>query len=185
MGGLLKGSPFISMHSNTPVPSNEEHQVHELDQLVKAGNWDAVMAHANRIDGALTDVGGERSHQSMSDNSMRLTDLAPQPSLVSSLGSSGRDIGDIGDILDIVTEIAELVEKVAPDELENLDEMLLQFGGREEDLVKTLRGMRDEKEGQYECYRQLSSASSVLERNSIGHEESASSIFESNSIGPE
>ena len=108
--GSPKLSPSASMHSNISMSSNEEHQVHKLEQLVEAGNWEAVMAHANRIDDASTD-------QSMSENSTRSAESVQQPLLVSSPGSSGRDIREIGDVSDVVAEIAELVEMVVPDEL--------------------------------------------------------------------
>ena len=50
--------------------------------------------------------------------------------------------------------------------LENLDNMLLHFRGREEELVKTLHNMQDEKVGQDKCYNQLSKDSFILESDS-------------------
>jgi len=114
----------------------------------------------NRFDDVSTDVDGEGSHQSLSDDSVTSTDFANQPMPVSSPGSSIEDLG-------IISEISELVKLVVPDELENLDEMLLQFRGREEELVDTLRKMRDEEVEQDECYRRLSSVSVVLESDSL------------------
>merc|ERR1711957_847613 len=157
-------SPVTSIHSNMSMTSNDESQVHKLEQLVEAGNWEEVMAHANKIDDVSTD-------HSMSDNSMRSADSVQQLSPVSSPGSTGHVVGEGRDILDIVTEIAELVEMVVPDELENLDSMLLHFRGREEELVKTLHNMQDEKLGQDECYKQLSKASFTLESDSTQREQ--------------
>ena len=44
---------------------------------------------------------------------------------------------------DIRAEVEELVRHVVPEEKDNIDEMLLQFRGREEELVETLRSMKE------------------------------------------
>jgi len=68
--------------------------------------------------------------------------------------------------------------------LENIDEMLLQFQGREGELVTTLRTMKDQQNGagEYEgadddsAYRSLFTASD-------GRKDSTVSIFESDASG--
>jgi len=44
---------------------------------------------------------------------------------------------------DIRAEVEELVKHVVPEERDNVDEMLMQFRGREEELVETLRSMKE------------------------------------------
>uniref|UniRef100_A0A7S4JUP7 Uncharacterized protein n=1 Tax=Odontella aurita TaxID=265563 RepID=A0A7S4JUP7_9STRA len=44
---------------------------------------------------------------------------------------------------EIRSEVESLVQRVVPDEIDNVDEMLLQFHGREEELVETLRTMQE------------------------------------------
>mgnify|MGYP000249112105 CR=1 FL=1 len=107
--------------SNFSVTSHEKHQMNELEQLVEAGNWDAVMAAATRYENASDHGSFDRSYM----DSQHSGDMTNKPSPE-----------------EMRAEIEELVMTVVPDELENLDEMLLQFRGREEELVKTLHTMR-------------------------------------------
>ena len=44
---------------------------------------------------------------------------------------------------EIRAEVERLVRRVVPDEIDNIDEMLLQFRGREEELIETLRTMQE------------------------------------------
>ena len=72
------------------VSSNWEQQVDKLEQLVEAGNREAVMAAANRFNDASTDntdVDCERSRQSLTDNSTTSADVTPKPLSL----SAGRD----------------------------------------------------------------------------------------------
>ena len=43
-------------------------------------------------------------------------------------------------------EVENLVRRVVPEEIDNVDEMMLQFKGREEELVETLRTMQQRLE---------------------------------------
>jgi len=127
------------------LSSHERRDVDELEKLVEAGNWDAVMAAASRFEG-----GSERDSSSLadlkgsgfSDSQTELTGY--RSSLDSNTGES-----------EITAEIKELVKTVVPAELDNLDEMLLQFLGREDELLRTLRTMRDEGIDEVEAYSQL------------------------------
>ena len=44
---------------------------------------------------------------------------------------------------EIRVTVEELVRRVVPEEIDNIDEMMLQFKGREEELVETLRTMEE------------------------------------------
>ena len=44
---------------------------------------------------------------------------------------------------EIRAEVEALVRRVVPEEIDNVDEMMLQFKGREEELVETLRTMQE------------------------------------------
>lgn len=76
----------------------------------------------------------------------------------------------------LTAEIEELVLDVVPDEHENLDEMLLQFRGREEELLKTLRTMQVEDLRDSETFVQLGDSLRSLHQEEIN---SNPSIFES------
>jgi len=62
-------------------------------------------------------------------------------------------------LVEIKAEIEELVKIVVPDEQENIDEMLLQFRGREDELLKTLQTMREKEMGEEEAYSHLGRSS--------------------------
>ena len=44
---------------------------------------------------------------------------------------------------EIRAEVEALVRRVVPEEADNIDEMMTQFKGREEELVETLRRMQE------------------------------------------
>jgi hypothetical protein len=46
-------------------------------------------------------------------------------------------------LAEIRAEISILVQHVVPEEQDNIDEMMMQFRGREEELVETLRSMQE------------------------------------------
>jgi hypothetical protein len=48
---------------------------------------------------------------------------------------------------EIREEVENLVRRVVPEEIDNVDEMMLQFEGREEELVETLRTMQEKASG--------------------------------------
>jgi len=46
-------------------------------------------------------------------------------------------------VQEIRSEVKSLVRRVVPEKIDNVDEMMLQFTGREEELVETLRTMQE------------------------------------------
>merc|ERR1712038_2204853 len=52
---------------------------------------------------------------------------------------------DSGRLSKIREEIEELVRRIIPDEIDNVDEMMNQFQGREEELVQTLQTMLERR----------------------------------------
>lgn len=146
--------------------SVEKKQVRELEQLVETGDWKAVMAAASRYekgedDGIAGNGGQSSSSGSTSSGSKHSVDPDPSP-------RTSEELSEIRD------DIAELVETIVPDELDNLDDMLLQYRGREEELLNLLRTMRVDNTGEEEIAAQLNSS------NSSNHDDgSRVSIFES------
>ena len=76
-------------------------------------------------------------------------------------------------------EIEELVITVVPSELENLDEMLLQFRGREDELITTLRTMKEKSNGNVADDESAYSAA----LSELGSVRGDLSVFEDGSIG--
>lgn len=98
----------------------------EFAKLVEAGDWEAVMKVASRYEGA-----------SESGTDMSIDD--------NSAGSNRNDSPKSIEQSSIRAEVEELVRQVVPDEIDNIDEMMTQFRGREQDLINTLRTMQDQK----------------------------------------
>ena len=59
-----------------------------------------------------------------------------------SSGNTGDSRGE-RDLSEIRSEVELLVRRVVPDEVDNIDEMMMQFKNREEELVETLRTMQE------------------------------------------
>ncbi|KAL7546951.1 hypothetical protein ACHAWF_010275 [Thalassiosira exigua] len=125
--------------SSLSVTSQEKDQVHELEQLVEAGDWSAVMDAATRFESA-SDAGLMDSRHNMFEDSNKSGMVRSEEIRLSSSSSSSSSKSSGGK--ELRTEITELVKDVVPEELENLDEMFLQFRGREEELVETLETMQ-------------------------------------------
>eukprot|EP00573_Skeletonema_grethae_P004754 CAMPEP_0201704798 /NCGR_PEP_ID=MMETSP0578-20130828/43943_1 /ASSEMBLY_ACC=CAM_ASM_000663 /TAXON_ID=267565 /ORGANISM="Skeletonema grethea, Strain CCMP 1804" /LENGTH=358 /DNA_ID=CAMNT_0048192897 /DNA_START=17 /DNA_END=1091 /DNA_ORIENTATION=- len=131
----------------------------EFEKLIEAGDWKAVMAIASEFEGA-----GE----SGSFNLSKLSDMEYD----SSRRLSSSDINEQDNqALTKRQEIEELVRRVVPDEIENIDEMLLQFKGRENELIMTLQTM-DERN------QKLSSSSSSISSPASSKASSAGSPYE-------
>jgi len=113
--------------SQNSYSTNERDQVAEFDQLVEQGDWEAIIAAASKFGDTASHLGSmNESRHSMDDS-------------LTSLEESSSNL----ERKDVIDEIQALVREVMPDELENLHEMLLQYNGREEDLLETLRTMQE------------------------------------------
>jgi hypothetical protein len=106
--------------SNVDDASNSK----ELDDLVAAGDWEGVVLAAAKIEEGRSDA-----NRSFDEDT-------------TSSGYTGGSKGD-RDLSEIRSEVELLVRRVVPDEVDNIDEMMLQFKGREEELVETLRTMQE------------------------------------------
>mmetsp|Transcript_7140 Transcript_7140/g.12423 ORF Transcript_7140/g.12423 Transcript_7140/m.12423 type:complete len:83 (+) Transcript_7140:106-354(+) len=64
--------------------------------------------------------------------------------------SNGRVVDDAGgkSIDEIREEVQNLVRRVVPDEIDHVDAMMVQFEGRESELVETLRTMLERQVAQ-------------------------------------
>jgi hypothetical protein len=166
----------------------------ELDRLVEAGDWAGVVAAAAKYDAqeaALSNPSDGGTSSVVSVASTRTGDSGYSGSgtavtgasgVYTSTGTTNSDSGSRGIKLDeIRAEVEILVEKVVPEEKDNVDEMMMQFRGREEELVETLRTMQEREvaqkarlEGQKRAKRdarqtaeqkKLASAATALDEN--------------------
>jgi hypothetical protein len=138
------------MH-NSDFSKEEE----ELDKLMEAGDWHAVVVAAAKYDvgGLTSDEEGaveEDANQSrtstqgsgLNDSSVSMDNSSEgrSTSMNRSLTTSASQQEWLEEIR---AQVTQLVREVVPDEEENVNEMMIQFKGREEDLLETLRSMKE------------------------------------------
>ena len=119
------------------ISSLDAARAAELDHLVDAGDWEGVVVAAAKFESA-EDQSASKSSASQTSRtgggssafSGASTTLSDSPSK-----TAKRD--------EIREEVENLVRRVVPEEIDNVDEMMLQFKGREEELVETLRTMQE------------------------------------------
>lgn len=115
------------------ISSLDAARAAELDHLVDAGDWEGVVVAAAKFE-SIEDQSASKSSASRTGGSSALsaasTTLSDSPSK-----TAKRD--------EIREEVENLVRRVVPEEIDNVDEMMLQFKGREEELVETLRTMQE------------------------------------------
>ena len=123
--------------SGSDVSSLDAARAAELDHLVDAGDWEGVVLAAAKYE---TDEGKDSlPSESVSggSESRSNTDTAGQTadsSIASSKALKRQEYRAI---------VEDLVQRVVPEEIQNVDEMMLQFRGREDELVETLRTMQE------------------------------------------
>ncbi len=116
----------------------------EIDKLVEAGDWQGVVLAAARFEADQT-FDGESVSASASQSS-RYTGSgasAMTPRSMATGDMSASNVSNQRGQEEIRAEVEALVRRVVPEESDNIDEMLTQFKGREEELVETLRRMQE------------------------------------------
>ena len=119
--------------SGSSVSSLDVARAAELDHLVDAGDWEGVVLAAAKYEGD----DSKESHSASISGSDTRSDTAGQTadsSIASSRGLKQQEYRAV---------VEDLVQRVVPEEIQNVDEMMLQFRGREDELVETLRTMQE------------------------------------------
>jgi hypothetical protein len=118
----------------------------ELDHLVDAGDWEGVVLAAAKFEATEdssskgSQIGGSGTGSSQysgtgSQGNSPSTSVSESPSKIKKRN-------------EIREEVEALVRRVVPEEIGNVDEMMMQFKGREEELVETLRTMQERQVAQ-------------------------------------
>jgi len=141
-------SRATSREDATSISSYDAARAAELDHLVDAGDWEGVVLAAARFEASeetSTGVGDSKERDSSSAQSSQHT--------TSGSGSGSQSPSASGSVVTtpstsarrevIRDEVEALVQRVVPEEMENVDEMMLQFKGREDELIETLRTMQE------------------------------------------
>ena len=135
-----------SLSSPSATLPDFSQKTDELDRLVEAGDWQAVVVTAASYD---AEEDANRSYQSKtstqgSDTNDSFASLVDNSSEGRSMDRSATTSGSQKERLqDIRAQVMELVQDVVPDEEQNVDEMMIQFKDREQELLETLRSMKE------------------------------------------
>lgn len=128
------------LSSSLSGTSRDRARVAELDRLVDTGNWEGVVlaaakfeAESDRDAKSVGSASGKNSYKSATERSFF---SAASPSV-------STNVSDTLKRAEIRGEVEALVRRVVPEEIDNVDEMMMQFQGREEELVETLRTMQE------------------------------------------
>lgn len=144
--GLSTTSYDSSAASSRGSQSNNIDQARalEIDKLVEAGDWQGVVLAAARFEADQTfDV---ESVSASASQSSRYTGSAASGATPRSMATGDMSTSNVSNQRgqeEIRAEVEALVRRVVPEEADNIDEMLTQFKGREEELVETLRRMQE------------------------------------------
>ncbi|GKY99140.1 hypothetical protein MPSEU_000869500 [Mayamaea pseudoterrestris] len=153
---LAAASDSASMDSKSHVTGRSERsrdttrsgvdsaRAAELDQLIDAGDWEGVVLAAAKFETAESGADTDGDHASMDATESEADMSNSRTGVSTSAGTSQSDsISQKARTAAIRKEVVELVERVVPEELDNVDEMMNQFKGREDELLETLRTMQE------------------------------------------
>ena len=123
-----RGGPLSTQTSQSfqTESSESNHRAAELDRMVEHGDWEGVVLAAAQFEGS-SSIQGEDEDTQFSSNVSTTENGSPS--------SEEKE--------EIRAEVERLVRRVVPDEIDNIDEMMIQFEGREAELVETLRTMQE------------------------------------------
>lgn len=144
-------------HAGGSLPRSRDSQsvdaarAAELDHLVDAGDWEGVVAAAAKFEAQVESGTGSgngsrssKTHSSIESSggsgSNTGTNTAGSPSVTTTLSDTASKAKKREEVR---SEVEALVRRVVPEEIDNVDEMMNQFKGREDELVETLRTMQE------------------------------------------
>ena len=150
---LAAASDSASMDSKSHVTGRSERsrdttrsgvdsaRAAELDQLIDAGDWEGVVLAAAKFESAESDADMDTDQLSLGADDSQAgfsssRETAPSSGILDTASQSAKRE-------DTRKEVEELVMRVVPEEVDNIDEMMNQFKGREDELLETLRTMQE------------------------------------------
>jgi len=157
---LLASRSTESMSSGGQLIIHAAHRAAKRDRLVAAGDWEADVNAAARFDSEESPVAMASSpvthglQSTMSVGPGPVADSTESGTLLSTSftrksiagntpGTNGSRDSKVNRRLEYRAKIESLVNRIMPEEAVSIDEMMVQFRGREDKLVETLQTMRE------------------------------------------
>ena len=146
MSSRTSGYTGTASKSGSSVSSLDAARAAELDHLVDAGDWEGVVLAAAKYEASEGE--GDSNSVSGSESQSKSASVAGSSTFqTSSVASEQKSMATSPSKTqkreELRAQVEDLVRKVVPEEIQNVDEMMLQFRGREEELVETLRTMQE------------------------------------------
>jgi hypothetical protein len=143
---LLRGN------MDAPNSTMDEATAIEMEHMINGGDWEGVIQAAAKLEAAKPqnmssdddeELDGEGSSNSQASSSKSMQGFSvggrSDPYAEDTQGKASSQ----GPDEEVRKQVVELVGKVVPEELDNVDEMIAQFNGREHELLETLRAMQE------------------------------------------
>eukprot|EP00550_Attheya_septentrionalis_P012502 CAMPEP_0198303228 /NCGR_PEP_ID=MMETSP1449-20131203/56778_1 /TAXON_ID=420275 /ORGANISM="Attheya septentrionalis, Strain CCMP2084" /LENGTH=1679 /DNA_ID=CAMNT_0044005715 /DNA_START=146 /DNA_END=5185 /DNA_ORIENTATION=+ len=170
----------LSSTGDASTGDDEGNHAEELEDLVEQGDWEGVVLAAAKFEVASEQdsvtYSSQSDDQSASEESnSTFTDgsSAVGSSVQSSYATSAAGTEDYLDRGEARAEVEALVKLVVPEEVNNVDVMMLQFRGRENELITTLRTMQERSVTQRARAAVHKSSKRAARRDSLGSRSTA------------
>eukprot|EP00978_Attheya_sp_CCMP212_P027473 scaffold92029_cov64-Attheya_sp.AAC.2 len=170
----------LSSPGDASTGGDEGNHAEELEDLVEQGDWEGVVLAAAKFEVASEQdsvtYSSQSDDQSASEESnSTFTDgsSAVGSSVQSSYATSAAGTEDYLDRGEARAEVEALVKLVVPEEVNNVDVMMLQFRGRENELITTLRTMQERSVTQRARAAVHKSSKRAARRDSLGSRSTA------------
>lgn len=121
--------------------ATDTNKATQLDQLIERGDWEAVIQAAARFEAEQNEGGDSTIEYLPSASSISVLDDDQESTVQSQSPMVSRSPDTPVKESSFRSQVIELIKQVVPEELDNVDDMLEQFEGREEDLIDTLKAM--------------------------------------------
>jgi hypothetical protein len=119
----------------------DEPKAAELHRLIQVGDWEGVRRAATTFSSDDKSFDGSRSsHQDSQGSTNSISIEGSATSATRSATSTGTSMNL--DPAELRRQVEELLQQVAPEYIDKVDETLLRFKGREDELLKTLQTMQ-------------------------------------------
>ena len=143
-----------SVSSSSSSVSEYTQKANELDKLIEAGDWEALVVTAAKYDAEGEDVsrscrsaastqGSETEGSHANDSYASHMDYSSADRSMNTGRSVTTSASQKERMKEIREQVTQMVRDVVPDEVDNVDEMMAQFKGKEDELLETLRTMKE------------------------------------------
>lgn len=139
MSQVSNATDMLSVESSSFTGSSYSNTSYSATGTQSGSGTGSSYVTGTSAEGVVSEISGGRTQSS----SGRLSSLTSNKSHHEQSASTSSSIQNKQRIDAYRSEVEALVRRVVPDEIDNVDSIMVQFSGREEELIATLRGMQE------------------------------------------